>query len=106
MHASAVYLQLVVSGADTLIPQSRCDGLHRGHNPAQAQLVRTAGPGLLPARVECGTPLTQGPGAMDEWRRARTFRMNRKRRGGDGQVQAINSAIAVYWHAAAAQTKT
>ena len=39
-----------------------------------------------------------------EWRRARTFGINRKRQGADGQFQAMNSAIAVYWHAAAAQT--
>jgi hypothetical protein len=53
-----------------------------------------------------GIRLTQASSAMDEWRRARTFRINRKRRGADRQVQAMNSAIAVYWHAAAAQTKT
>jgi hypothetical protein len=51
-----------------------------------------------------GTRLTQAPGAMDKWRRARTFGINRKRQSGDGQVQVMNSAIAVYWHAAAAQT--
>ena len=43
-----------------------------------------------------GTRLTQASSAMDEWRRARTFGINRKRRGGDGQFQAMNSAIAVY----------
>jgi hypothetical protein len=49
---------------------------------------------------KCG-PATE---AMGEWRRARTFGLNRKRRGGGGQVQLMNSAIPVYWHAAAAQT--
>jgi hypothetical protein len=31
---------------------------------------------------------------MGEWRRARTFGIDRKRRGGHGQVQVMNSAIA------------
>jgi hypothetical protein len=41
---------------------------------------------------------------MDEWRRTVTFGMNRKRQGGDQQVQVLNSGIAEYWDAAAAQT--
>jgi hypothetical protein len=42
---------------------------------------------------------------VNEERRARTFGISRKRRGRDRQVQeTMNSAIAVYWHAAAAQT--